>query len=265
LSFLRKFIDPVQIKDSTYTIKRKIISITVACTIFSCSEQQSQSQVQVQEQGQTQTHTQTQDPHPELEFSLKQAGLVDIKSINQEVVVDLKYSTTDNFVGVDVYGDLVNCYLQPQVAQMLSTAQKELSRRNPGFRLLMYDCARPLSVQQILWDTLQKPEDVKHLYVADPQEGSIHNYGSAVDLTIVGQDGQPLDMGTGYDYFGELAYPSKEEELLASGDLTEGQVNNRLLLREVMASAGFTPITSEWWHFNAYSRERASELFDIIE
>lgn len=276
-------------------IKRKIALITVACTLFGCEQPnkqaqsqshtqiqsqtqtqvQSQSQVQAQEQGQTQAQTQTQAQiqsqgqtqvsSPELEFSLKQAGLVDIQSIDGLVLVNLKYSTTDNFVGVDVYGNLDRCYLQPPVANMLSAAQQELSRRNPGYRLLLYDCARPLSVQQILWDTLQKPDDIKHLYVADPQEGSIHNYGSAVDLTIANEVGQPLDMGTGYDYFGELAYPSKEEELLASGDLSAEQIENRKLLREIMASAGFTPITSEWWHFNAYSRERAAELFEIIE
>jgi len=190
---------------------------------------------------------------------------VDIHTIDTTIVVDLKYSTTDNFVGVDVYGDLESCYLQPQVAQMLAEAQRLLLQDHPNLRLLIFDCARPLSVQQILWDTLQKPEDIKHLYVADPKEGSIHNYGSAVDLTIADRYGQPLDMGTNYDHFGPLAYPSQEAELLDSGELTEEQISNRKLLREVMTKAGFTIINTEWWHFNAFSRKHAQELFDIIK
>ncbi len=264
----------MQRKDSRQTIKIKILSITVACTILSCSLQQEQQQQHTggQEQGQglkqDNDRTQTGSPTPvtgSLESKLLESGLTDISTLDSLILVELKYSTTDNFVGVDVYGDLTRCYLQPSVARMLVLAQKKLSERNPGLRLLLYDCVRPLSVQQILWDTLQKPEDLKPLYVADPKKGSIHNYGSAVDLTIADSEGKPLDMGTGYDFFGELAYPTKEEELLASGDLTEQQVNNRLLLREVMTSVGFTPIGSEWWHFNAHSRERAIELFEIVE
>ena len=196
-------------------LKRNIIAITVACTIFSCSSSN--------EGG----NEPPDDPEPSvqlpisgaatdlLETKLLQAGLVSIQSLNSLCLVDLKYSSTDNFVGVDVYGSLDKCYLQPEVAQMLSAAQQQLNLKQPGYRLLIFDCARPLSVQQILWDTLQKPEDLKHLYVADPKEGSIHNYGSAVDLSIVDETGGPLDMGTEYDYFGELAYPSKEEELFS--------------------------------------------------
>ncbi len=235
---------------------------TVACTLFGCEPPNKQEQEVSVEPKQEQPQT---SKYGSLELKLRQAGLVDIQSIDSTVLVDLKYSTTDNFVGVDVYGELDKCYLQPDVAKMLSQAQLELSQQLPGYRLLLYDCVRPLSVQQILWDTLQKPEDLKPLYVADPKQGSIHNYGSAVDLTIADPQGAPLDMGTEFDYFGELAYPTKEEELLATGDLTREQVANRELLRAVMASAGFTGINSEWWHFNAYSRKRAAELFEIVE
>ncbi|GJM28981.1 MAG: hypothetical protein DHS20C17_16160 [Cyclobacteriaceae bacterium] len=275
-----EFIDPVQRKGFTQILKRNLIPITVACTIFGCSQQPQEQQPQEQQH----TGTQNEQQHTEksnnevrrpvevsgseitsLETSLKESGLVNLSVLDTTILVDLKYSTENNFVGVDVYGTLENCYLQPMVANMLVAAQKELHRRKPGFRLLLYDCARPLSVQQILWDTLQKPENVKHLYVADPKEGSIHNYGSAVDLTVADPYGTPLDMGTGYDHFSELAYPSKEEELLESGALTREQIENRHLLRVVMVHAGFTTIDTEWWHFNAYSRDRAKELFKIIE
>jgi D-alanyl-D-alanine dipeptidase len=259
---LSKFIDPVQRNYPRDFIKRKLILFTVACTLFGCEQPNKQGQQRPVETKQEQPQTAESST---LESRLQLAGLVDIQTIDSAVIVELKYSTTDNFVGVDVYGELERCYLQPEVADMLSRAQQELSRELPGHKLLLYDCVRPLSVQQILWDTLQKPEDIKHLYVADPQEGSIHNYGSAVDLTIADPQGQPLDMGTGYDFFGELAYPTKEEELLASGMLTNEQVANRKLLRTVMSSAGFTGINSEWWHFNAFSRKRAAELFQMVE
>jgi D-alanyl-D-alanine dipeptidase len=262
LNFLSESIKPVQRKYSCVFIKRELIAITVACTLFGCEQpnkQEQQNPVEIRQE-----KPQTAESNA-LESRLQLAGLVDIQTIDSNVIVDLKYSSTDNFVGVDVYGELDRCYLQPEVADMLAVAQQELNRQLPGYRLLLYDCVRPLSVQQILWDTLQKPEEVKPLYVADPKKGSIHNYGSAVDLTIADPQGQPLDMGTGYDYFGELAYPTKEDELLASGVLTREQVANRELLRAVMSSAGFTGINSEWWHFNAYSRKRAAELFDIVE
>jgi D-alanyl-D-alanine dipeptidase len=204
-------------------------------------------------------------PPGEAEKSLIRAGLVNVQEVDPSILVQLKYSTTDNFVGVDVYGDLEQAYLQRDPAAKLARAQRLLREKNPEYRLLVYDAARPRSIQQILWDTLQKPAKDKPKYVADPQIGSIHNYGAAVDLTIARADGTPLDMGTPYDFFGELAYPAKEAEMLRLGKLTREQVQNRKLLREVMEKAGFEGINSEWWHFNAYSREKAKKRYAIIE
>lgn len=204
-------------------------------------------------------------PKSEVEQSLIRAGLVNVQEVEPTILVVLKYSTTDNFVGVDVYGDLERAYLQPEAAAKLARAQRLLQQKHPAYRLLVYDAARPRSIQQVLWDTLQKPVREKPKYVADPKVGSIHNYGGAVDLTIACADGNPLDMGTPYDFFGELAYPSKEAEMLRRGKLTPEQVQNRQLLREVMEKAGFTGIKTEWWHFNALSREKAKERYAIIE
>lgn len=163
----------------------------------------------------------------EAEQGLRSNGLVDVQSLDSTIQVELKYSTTDNFVGVDVYGDIAHAYLQPKPAEKLAQAQRYLKELHPNYRLLVYDGARSRSVQQVLWDTLDKPVNVKPLYVADPKVGSIHNYGAAVDLTIADSTGTPLDMGTPYDFFGVLAYPSKEEEMLMQGKLTEEQINNR--------------------------------------
>lgn len=200
-----------------------------------------------------------------LEQSLVDAGLVNVQSVDSTILVDLRYSTTNNFVGVDVYGALDHAYLQAEPARRLAEANTYLKERNSDYTLYIFDAVRPRRVQQILWDTLDYPEKEKPKYVANPQEGSIHNYGAAVDLTIADAEGHPLDMGTGFDYFGVLAYPTKEEEMLAQGNLTEEQIANRRLLREVMTQAGFTPIQTEWWHFNALSREEADRKYGIVE
>lgn len=202
----------------------------------------------------------------ELEIKLRNAGLVDIQEIIPEVLVELKYSTTDNFFGKDVYGELENCYMQPEVAQMLKQSYDHLQQSQPALTFLIYDAVRPQSVQQVLWDELDKPESLKPLYVADPQKGSLHNFGVAIDLTLALKDsGEPLDMGTGYDYFGYLAYPDREEQMLNEGKIIQAQVDNRKVLRAVMKAGGFTGIGSEWWHFNAFSRKEAGEKFEIVK
>lgn len=201
-----------------------------------------------------------------LEKRLIDAGLVNIQDLLPEVLVALMYSTEDNFFGKDVYGELTRCYMQPEVAEMLKNAYQDLVSRHPDLTFLVYDAVRPQSVQQILWDELDKPDSIKPLYVADPQKGSLHNFGVAVDLTLAhAASGEPLDMGTGYDFFGYAAYPDREEQMLAAGNISEEQVANRKILREVMQAAGFTGIGSEWWHFNAFSRKVAGEKFDIVK
>jgi D-alanyl-D-alanine dipeptidase len=195
-----------------------------------------------------------------------EAGLVNVEEVIPGIYVELKYSTSDNFFGEDVYGELTRCYLQPEVVEMLKKSHEKLKEDYPGLTFLVYDGVRPLSVQQILWDNLDKPEKVKPLYVADPKVGGLHNYGVAVDLTLADQEtGEPLDMGTGYDYFGYPAYPDREEQMLQEGKLTKEQVASRGILRQVMKHGGFTGIGSEWWHFNAFSRKQAGERFELVK
>ena len=201
-----------------------------------------------------------------IETALKRQGLVNIQSIDPTILVELKYSTTDNFVGKDVYDDLTTAYMQPVAARKLAQASRLLQATHPNLRLLVYDAARSRTAQWKLWNALTKhPENERQKYVADPRKGSIHNYGCAVDLTLADKTGKALDMGTPYDYFGILAYPSEENTLLKQGKLTDNQVKNRRLLRLVMRRAGFSPIEFEWWHFNALSREKAKMMFRIVE
>ncbi|MFY7910485.1 MAG: M15 family metallopeptidase [Emticicia sp.] len=203
----------------------------------------------------------------EVELRMIEQGLVDIQTLDSTIMVELKYSTTDNFVKADVYGDLTHAYLQQKPAEMLVEANKILQQKYPNYRLLVYDAARPLAVQHTLWNLLDTiPPKKREDFVANPAIASIHNYGSAVDLTVYDLESkQPLDMGTKYDFFGYLAYPRLETKMLKEGKLTEQQIANRKVLREAMIAAGYMRIESEWWHFNAISRAKAKSLYKIIE
>jgi D-alanyl-D-alanine dipeptidase len=200
------------------------------------------------------------------EKKLEKAGLVDIRTVDPTLLVDLKYSTSDNFMHKDVYGCITRCFLQPLAADKLKKAHDWLKQHYPDYRLLVYDGARSRSVQWKLWDALpQYAPRLRENYVANPRRGSIHNYGCAVDLTVATADGKALDMGTAFDFFGSEAYPRKEAEMLRQGKITKEHVANREILRNAMKSAGFMGITSEWWHFNALSLEQAKARYSIVE
>nr|WP_246581346.1 M15 family metallopeptidase [Echinicola shivajiensis] len=200
-----------------------------------------------------------------LEQGLIEAGLVNVQAVLPEVFVDLKYSTEDNFFGQDVYGELTNCYLQEATVKKLKVALYYLKNHHPDLTFLIYDGVRPQSVQQILWDSLDKPDSIKPLYVANPQKGSLHNYGLAVDLTLAYKEtGEALDLGTHYDFFGYPAYPDREKEMLSTGKISKSHIERREILRQAMKKGGFTGIGSEWWHFNAFSLKEAKSKFEII-
>lgn len=199
------------------------------------------------------------------EKTIIEAGLIDIKAIDSSIVVDLRYSTCNNFLGIDMYGDFNKCYLQPDVAQELKCAQETLKSKFPFYNLIVYDAVRARSIQRKMWDTIDVPYSERSKYVSNPNNGSLHNFGAAVDVSIIDEHGIELDMGTPYDYFGELAYPREEERMLEEGKLTHIQLLNRKLLRDVMESAGFMGITTEWWHFNSCFRTEAYEKYKIIE
>lgn len=186
---------------------------------------------------------------------LKTFNLVDIHLIDSSIQVDLKYMTEDNFMKKVLYDTLKNAFLQEEVAVRLSKCQTYLKEKHPNYSILIYDALRPLEVQRDMWNSMDSiPPLRRGKFVSNPARGSVHNYGAAVDVTIVDSLGNPLDMGAGYDDFREIAFPSKEWHFLSTGELTQQQVDNRKLLREVMKSQRFRNIPSEWWHFNAYSR-----------
>jgi D-alanyl-D-alanine dipeptidase len=192
-------------------------------------------------------------------------GLVDIKEIDPSIRVDLKYATSDNFMHKVLYSNLKRALLQKDVALRLAKVQEKLKSIHPNYSLLVYDAARPVSVQQKMWNALDTiPVKERSKFVSNPANRSIHNFGAAIDLTIVDGNGKPLDMGAGYDDIRKIAYPSLESKFLASGELTQKQIDNRKLLRSVMSSEGFRNIPTEWWHFNACSRDEAKRIYKVL-
>lgn len=198
-----------------------------------------------------------------LESYLHSKDLVNIQTLDPSIKADLKYATTDNFTKTILYDTLLNIYAHPIAAKKLIKAQKILKTINPELSLLVYDAVRPLSVQKKMYKVVQNTKYAA--YVANPSRTGLHNYGMAIDLTICDSKGNPLDMGTPFDYFGRAAGINREEELIAQGLLTRQQVKNRLLLRKVMTDAGFLTIRGEWWHFNAVSLSEAKQLYKVIE
>lgn len=193
-------------------------------------------------------------------------GLVDVKNYSEDIFVDLKYATKDNFMGLILYERTKRAYLQVEVAQRLAYCQSYLSAIDSGLHLLVYDAARPVSVQRLMWNALDTvPVKERGKYVSNPANLSLHNMGCAVDITICNSNGIPLDMGAGFDDFRDIAFPNKETEYLKTGELTREQYENRLLLRKVMASQSFRQLPTEWWHYNAFSRNVAKNMFRPLE
>lgn len=201
----------------------------------------------------------------EMEMDMLRAGLVNVKAYLPDAILDIRYATDSNFVGVNVYGAYNKCYLQKDVAIKLQKADSILKRFYPGWKMVLYDCARPVSAQQILWDSLDVPIEEKGKYLSNPQNKSVHNFGAAVDLNLADVNGRYLDMGTDFDYFGQEAYPFMEKHYFHTGLFSQKQMENRRLLRQIMTLAGFRGVPHEWWHFNSCSREEARGNYTIVE
>ena len=197
-----------------------------------------------------------------IEASIQKAGLVDIKTLDPSIVVDLKYSTCDNFVGKDMYGTFDKAFLRPEVACKLVMIQRMLKSMDVKYSLVIYDAARPLSVQKIMYDEVRYTRFRR--YVARPVGGGHHNFGVAVDLSIL-YDGKPLDMGTPFDSFDEVSHIDNEEKLVDSGRLSKEAYENRLLLRSLMTEAGFSTYRREWWHFQCYTIKEARQKLQLLD
>lgn len=210
-------------------------------------------------------HSQSRPSPLTLEQKLKDHGLVDVAGLDSTICVSLMYAREDNFTGVVLYTDgLERAYLQPEAAAAVVRAQAELGRISPGHRLLIKDAARPMSVQRRMFRAVSGTP--KANYVANPARGGgLHNYGLAVDITIVDQKERELPMGTPVDHLGPEANIDAEEALVRRGVISETERQNRLLLRRVMTSAGFHTIRTEWWHFDLVNKAKARASFRRLD
>lgn len=204
------------------------------------------------------------DRQPEKTAQLmQQHGYVDIQKMDPSIFVSLMYAHADNFTGTDLYGDLHEAYLHPLAANALLKAQKRLKKLRPDLSLKVMDAARPMSIQQKMWDKLKRTPYKN--YVSNPAHGGgLHNYGLAVDITLCNSKGEMLDMGTQVDYFGAAAHIDHEAQLVRQKRISNRALANRLLLRQVMGYAGFKPLRTEWWHFNLQTRAQAKKYFKVI-
>ncbi|MDO4164344.1 MAG: M15 family metallopeptidase [Bacteroides sp.] len=199
-----------------------------------------------------------------LEAEIRAMGLVDIQEVDSAVAVHLVYATPYNFMGRQLYYGLTKAFMQPELAQKVSEARKLLKSIRPDLNFLVYDAARPIRIQHSMWDMV-KDTDMRD-FVADPTNSQgMHNYGAAVDLTLMDCTGQPLPMGSEYDYFGDEARTNIEDQLLKDGRITQRELENRLLLRRVMTEVGLQVFESEWWHFNLMSPEEAQQKLKVVQ
>jgi len=190
------------------------------------------------------------------EAFLRQLGLVDVHELDTSIQVHLVYATADNFVGKVLYTDLHKAFLLPEMAEKVVRAQRLLKADRPDLSLMVLDAARPLSIQRQMFHIVAGTP--QNIYVANPNKGpGMHNYGAAVDITIVTLSGQMIDMGTPFDHFGPEANIDREKQLVAEGKISQQAYENRLMLRRLMKSVGLIPLWSEWWHFNLMSQEQA--------
>ena len=175
--------------------------------------------------------------------SAAEAGLVDVAARVPRAVLDLRYATADNFTGKVLYPS-ARCLLRREVAERLARAAARLERQ--GYRLRIYDCYRPLSVQRAMWEASPRPG-----FVGDPNRGgSLHNRGAAVDVGLSAMDGTELAMPTAFDAF----------ERRAHVDATDGIPSKARLRRDrllaAMEAEAFIVNPREWWHYAARDARR---------
>ncbi|WP_454987638.1 M15 family metallopeptidase [Capnocytophaga leadbetteri] len=174
----------------------------------------------------------------------QQSDFVRLKDLSPDFVYELKYATPDNFLKQAVY-DCGECYLRKSTAEALVKANEAFKQL--GYRIKLFDCYRPLSVQKKMWKILPGTH-----YVANPAKGSKHNRGAAVDLTLVDAQGKELNMGTPFDFFGKEAHHTYTEH-------PKEVLENRKLLKETLNKYNFKSIYSEWWHYE-YRPEMQSKV-----
>lgn len=204
--------------------------------------------------------------------TMQQADLVDIRTRIADIDLDIRYAGSHNFVGAPIEGyGAPQCWLKPEAADALARVEAALRARHQ--RLRVFDCYRPARAvtQFVRWmadptDLLAKDEfypdldksQLSGVYIA-PVSG--HSRGATIDLTLLqcdaqGGNCQPLDMGTGFDFFGPRAHTDSPE-------VTSQQRVHRNLLRAAMQAQGFVNLPEEWWHYRLNPEPSPQMYYDV--
>jgi D-alanyl-D-alanine dipeptidase len=187
---------------------------------------------------------------PPKEENKREAHLVELITLDNTIKLDIRYATDNNFVGRAVYPE-ARAFLQKPAAKALLKVHHKLKKQ--GLGLVIFDGYRPWAITKLFWEVT--PED-KRKFVANPEKGSKHNRGCAVDLSIYDlKTGKSIDMPSGYDEFTDRASPK-----YTGG--TDHERANRDLLRKLMEDVGFTVNDNEWWHFD-YKDWQKYAIYDI--
>ena len=177
-------------------------------------------------------------PTPKLDSSNSHLNLVDLKRIDNKLKLDIRYATENNFMR-SIFYNSPRAFLNNEAAQNLLNAHRELEKK--GYGIVIFDAYRPWYVTKMFWEGT--PEALKH-FVADPDKGSVHNRGCAIDIGLYDKiTGKNIEMISGYDEFTERAYPD-----YSGGEKSKREIRD--LLISTMESNGFSVYEYEWWHFN---------------
>ena len=212
------------------------ILLSVGCREAKAPEERQESRPEIPETGSIDSVALPEEIVELRSFEgLADTAFVRLADFSSDFSYDLRYATENNFLKARVY-DCAECYTRVKTAKALIAANRDFMEQ--GNRIKFFDCYRPHDVQFKMWEIVPNPQ-----YVADPQKGSIHNKGGAVDITLETLDGRELDMGTDFDFFGREAYHDNTS-------LPATVLRNRKLLKETMEAHGFWSIRTEWWHYN---------------
>lgn len=175
--------------------------------------------------------------------------MIDIKKVIPTIILDLRYATANNFMKKKLYPSITTTYIRYAAAKALQQVQVELDKQNLGLKI--FDAYRPFSITEKMWEPIKDER-----YVANPKNGSGHNRGIAVDITIVDlKTKKELPMGTGFDNFSDTAHQTFTM-------LPTEILKNRNLLRNIMEKNGFKTLETEWWHYSL-PNAKDYELLDV--
>jgi len=181
-------------------------------------------------------------------MQLLKSRLIRVEKPDFDVEMDLKYGSNDNFTEKSVYKADAKAFLHVDAAEKLAVAIELAAKM--GYRIKIFDAFRPSEAQFALWSHTPDPD-----FLADPQRGSPHSRGVAIDLTLLDENGKELDMGTEFDAFTPLSHHGNQE-------ISEEAQKNRHILLGIMTDAGWDFYRNEWWHYQLFDSKTYPLLTD---